>query len=71
MKVPCKGCEDRYGGCHDRCPLYKDYREQLEKINKSRREESNYLGYIAETMNRKRANSMDTYVRWDYKTRRG
>lgn len=33
----CKDCERRYVGCHSQCEDYKQYREQLDRINKQRR----------------------------------
>ena len=33
---PCYGCEDREVGCHSKCDLYKEFREDLDKRNKIR-----------------------------------
>ena len=27
---PCKGCDDRYIGCHGKCDKYKEYRDKLD-----------------------------------------
>ena len=37
-KPPCKGCEQRQYGCHDRCqrPEYLAWRAEAEKIRKAR-----------------------------------
>lgn len=34
IQSPCYGCEDRYIGCHDRCHLYTEYREEIDDLNK-------------------------------------
>lgn len=33
LKSPCHKCEDRVVGCHGRCPKYKKYREEYDKLN--------------------------------------
>ncbi len=35
--APCKGCPDRVLGCHDHCPKYKEFKKEIERINKKRR----------------------------------
>lgn len=35
---PCKDCENRNPGCHDRCEKYADWKERLNKLNKARKE---------------------------------
>ena len=35
---PCKGCEDRYIGCHDSCFRYGKWKEERE-VEKARRRE--------------------------------
>lgn len=35
---PCKDCEDRHRGCHDRCEAYKDFRNEIDKANAQRHE---------------------------------
>lgn len=35
---PCKDCEDRYPGCHDRCEGYKAWKKKLEEKNKAEAE---------------------------------
>ena len=34
---PCKGCAERYPGCHDKCGKYKEWKANLEKVNEKRR----------------------------------
>jgi hypothetical protein len=46
-KAPCKGCEERYVGCHSKCRKYIDYKTNLDMINKSKRMASEvaYVGF--------------------------
>ncbi len=34
--APCKGCKDRYLGCHDRCPKYLTFKDKVNEIKKKR-----------------------------------
>jgi len=36
--TPCKGCEERYIGCHDSCLKYGAWKEEREKVKQKRRE---------------------------------
>lgn len=37
-KCPCKGCTDRYPGCHDHCEdRYKPWREERDRKNEAER----------------------------------
>ena len=36
-KPPCKGCAERYPGCHDKCEKYKEWKSKLEKVNEERK----------------------------------
>jgi hypothetical protein len=36
MTAPCKGCPDRYPGCHDHCPRYAEYKAEREAIREQR-----------------------------------
>lgn len=36
--TPCKGCEDRYIGCHSSCFKYDDWKKQREETNQRRRD---------------------------------
>ena len=38
IQSPCLYCQDRFVGCHDRCGLYKEYREEIEKQSERRRQ---------------------------------
>lgn len=38
MKVPCKGCDTRYVGCHGHCSAYITYRSVLDKQNHEQNE---------------------------------
>ena len=33
VTAPCKGCPDRFVGCHSTCDLYKQFRNELDKKN--------------------------------------
>ena len=37
-KPPCKGCAERYPGCHDNCEKYKAWKSRLDEVNKRRKE---------------------------------
>ena len=37
-KPPCKGCSERYPGCHDNCENYKAWKSRLDEVNKRRKE---------------------------------
>lgn len=37
-KSKCKGCTDRYLGCHDKCESYKAYKKELDDFNKKRQD---------------------------------
>lgn len=43
--APCKGCDKRYPGCHDRCPGYLSFKEEQNQIN-ARRAKSNEVYYM-------------------------
>lgn len=32
--VPCKGCDSRYAGCHAKCPEYKEWRAEFDRVKK-------------------------------------
>lgn len=34
---PCKDCQDRHHGCHDKCHGYAEWKAELEKVNEERR----------------------------------
>lgn len=38
MTCKCKGCTDRYVGCHSTCEDYKKFQEENEKLKKRARE---------------------------------
>ncbi len=39
MMSPCKDCTERKIGCHSKCELYKQFREEVECYNNLRRKE--------------------------------
>ena len=40
-KSPCKNCEQRQLECHAHCKNYKEYREEIDYMNRKKQEESN------------------------------
>lgn len=44
MDNECKGCENRYVGCHDECEYYKAYKQYLEdkKAQERKRRQTEY-----------------------------
>ena len=50
---PCKGCDHRYQVCHDECQAYAQFRRDVERFNKYRREK--VMSYVLGlTANKKR-----------------
>lgn len=47
---PCKNCEERHTACHDKCPKYKMWKAEAQKVNDKRRayEEEHYKDYELE-----------------------
>ena len=37
LDAPCKGCDERYAGCHSKCQKYLDFRNALNDYNKEER----------------------------------
>ena len=37
-KPPCKGCNERFTACHDKCDKYKEWKKILDSANKARQE---------------------------------
>lgn len=46
MECPCKGCEDRFVGCHSGCEAYKNWKKDLKGIRKKSRDESALYSYF-------------------------
>lgn len=40
-RPPCKGCNERFTACHDKCEKYKAWKQRLAEVNKRRKEYSN------------------------------
>lgn len=34
IEGPCRYCEDRFPGCHDKCIKYVDWKQRVEVVNK-------------------------------------
>jgi len=43
INSPCKGCQDRYLGCHDRCDSFKDFKDKTEIQNELIHKEKSVL----------------------------
>lgn len=37
--VPCQGCEERHEACHAKCPRYKEWRAELDRVNEHAQKE--------------------------------
>ena len=53
-KVPCKGCEERSLGCHGKCASYREYRNNLNRINAMRRQQEELEWTLYDTLRRGR-----------------
>ena len=42
---PCKGCENRYIGCHSKCDDYKAFKDTRHQINENRKKESRITSF--------------------------
>ena len=51
---PCKGCEERYIGCHSKCSKYKECSDKSHEINDKRFEEHKKFTDVANAMERMR-----------------
>ena len=62
LSGPCKGCEDRFVGCHSQCEKYREFRnkcdEQLEIKNKQKALEYDLTSYIISAKERCKRNSL-------------
>lgn len=45
LQPPCRGCTDRYQGCHDRCKAYQEFHAEQETISKARNKENDIYNY--------------------------
>ena len=56
--VPCRYCEQRVLGCHDRCEKYLEYKHEREQILEARRErrevDSHVIGVLRRQQKRRR-----------------
>lgn len=48
MIAPCKGCSDRFVGCHASCPRYAEFKAGCEARREARREARTKLHPIAD-----------------------
>lgn len=50
--VPCRYCEQRVLGCHDRCEKYLEYKREREQIIAARRDELDADAFVVEIIRR-------------------
>lgn len=50
--APCKGCEYRTQGCHDKCEPYQDFRRTRELINTNKAKEFKEINGHIESVER-------------------
>ena len=48
--VPCRYCEQRVLGCHDRCEKYLEYKHEREKALEARRDELDATGHVVDVL---------------------
>lgn len=49
MTAPCKGCLERFPGCHAYCALYREFREKCDKRREERNRQCPTDDYTVET----------------------
>lgn len=49
---PCRGCEERYVGCHSSCEKYIKAKEEIEEAKRKERLYKEHEGYVSETARR-------------------
>lgn len=47
-KSPCKNCQLRYLGCHEKCTSYRSYKEEIAKEKKFNNRHIQYKDYICD-----------------------
>jgi hypothetical protein len=52
--VPCRYCETRVLGCHDRCEKYLEYKREREQIIKARSDEMDASGHVVDVLRKQR-----------------
>lgn len=50
--APCKGCTERYAGCHSECEKYAKYAEKVKKAREKRLEEHLIADEILQVLKR-------------------
>lgn len=48
--VPCRYCETRVLGCHDRCEKYMEYKREREQIMEARRDATDMNGHVIDVI---------------------
>lgn len=52
--VPCRYCESRVLGCHDRCDKYIEYKRERERIREARARDVDPSGHIVECLRKQK-----------------
>ena len=52
--VPCRYCENRILGCHDRCEKYMEFKRERERIREARSSESDASGHIVDCLRKQK-----------------
>lgn len=52
--VPCRYCENRILGCHDRCEKYIAFKREREQIIEARRDELDVNGHVVGVIRKQR-----------------
>lgn len=52
--VPCRYCETRVLGCHDRCEKYLEYKREREQIIAARRDEIDSNGHVVDVVRKQK-----------------
>lgn len=46
--APCKDCQERESGCHDRCEKYQAFKAERRELNLKMHELSSYNAYVTD-----------------------
>lgn len=52
--VPCRYCETRVLGCHNRCEKYLEYKREREQIIEARANEMNASGHVVDVLRKQK-----------------
>lgn len=58
---PCKDCEERHTACHDRCPKYKTWKAEAERIKEAKRAYAEEQHMVYEEQKRRKSWGRKTF----------